>query len=94
MSDDLSTGGSEGLGMWGYPSELYNFETGQSDSAGMVWQGGPPATSADKDQCRTAVHHTPVEFDARSLCGKDDPKWTTWTEVHQGKSPYKQTVTM
>jgi hypothetical protein len=95
MSDEeLSTGGSTGLGDWGYPSELYNYNTGYSESGGMVWQGGPPATQADRDQCRAAVHHDPVRFDARSLCGKDDPDWTTFTEVNQDKEPYTQDVVL
>lgn len=38
----LSLGGSKDLPPgWGFPSPLYNHDTGKYDSSGMVWYGYP-----------------------------------------------------
>ncbi len=91
---ELSSGEQGGLGQWGYPSSLYNLETGNYDNGGMVWQGGPPATKADKQQCRDYVLHSPCKLDRLSFCGKDDPAWTHWTDENRDEYPYKQSIVL
>jgi hypothetical protein len=91
---ELSMGGTGDLGEWGYPSALYNFETGQYDDDGMIWNGDEKATKADRKQCKKAVHHKPCKLDGASLCGKNDPEYSTFREDNKGEWPYKQTITL
>ena len=89
---DLSDGGNSGLGEWGYPQGLYNYETGQYDDGGMVWHGAKPATKADKKQCRQNVKHKPCPLDQYSLCGTDDPEWSTFRDEHMDDPEYNQHI--
>jgi hypothetical protein len=91
---ELSLGGTGDLGDWGYPSGLYNYATGQYDDDGMIWNGKNKATKADRKQCKKAVHHKPCKLDSASVCGTNDPDWSTFREDHKGEVPYTQHVTV
>jgi hypothetical protein len=78
---------------WGYPSKLYNYSTGEYEDGGMVWQGAAPCTKADTEALHNSANQDgDRDVDYRSTCGKDDPDWTTFTEVNQDKEPYTQSA--
>lgn len=74
---------------WGFPSPLYNLETGQYDSRGMVWQGKKPATKEDVAALRERFG-AKTKIDGNSKRGRKAPNYNTFYSRNVGKGPYKQ----
>ena len=88
---DLSLGGGRSLPEnWGYPSPLYNYDTGTYDDGGMVWHGDDPATKQDKRAMKRHGACSQNGLDGYTLCGKDDPEYTTWREENMDEPEYNQ----
>ena len=77
---------------WGVPSGLYNFVTGKYDNGGMIWYGAGEVTQSDKDEIRGTFPDVKVKIDKRTLCGVDNPDWTTWRTVKRKRPEYKQSI--
>ena len=81
---------------WGFPSSIYNYCTGEYVTGGMIWYGTEPAKLADVLDVVNDPRYN-GSIDRLTLCGTDDPAWTTQQEVLQTTNPggcYKQTVTV
>lgn len=90
---DLTTGQSDFPANWGFPSDPYNYCTGNYTECGMIWYGKERCTQEDV----LAVLDDPrsrKKIDRLTLCGTDDPAWTTETDVLKQKPCYQQKVTM
>ena len=65
---------------WSQPSPLYNFCTYEYVYGDYTWWGKERATQADL----VAIYPFTDQYtgvDKLSLCGTDDPKWTTQRDV-------------
>ena len=87
---DLSLGGTPDFPPnWGFPSDPYNYCTGSYTACGMIWYG--------KDKCTLddvlAIMDDPrsrKDIDRNTLCGTNDPAWTTQADLLKKQSCYKQ----
>jgi len=93
---DLSTGGAPDFpAYWGFPSQPFNYCTAEYTSCGMIWYGPEPATAADVAAVASDPRYNGA-IDLLSLCGTNDPKWTTKRDVLLATNPggcYVQTYT-
>ncbi len=89
---DLSLGGAKNTSHWGIPSPLYNFETNQYETHGMVWFGDEPPTEYELSLLDTTFNGAAP--DERSLVGRLDPEWTTFRDEYGREYPYKQTIVL
>jgi hypothetical protein len=97
MSDELSTGGAPDFpANWGFPSSIYNYCTNEYVTGGMIWYGPEKCTLEDVLAIMDDPRSSKV-IDRLTLCGTDDPKWTTQRDVLLATNPggcYVQTVTI
>lgn len=74
---------------WGLPSPLFNFNTGEYETGGLVWLGkrkaGPKAVQAVKDQFGENVR-----VDKLTLVGRKNPDYTSFFYENVNKGPYRQ----
>ena len=77
---------------WGFPSPVYNYCTGEYVTGGMIWYGKDKATIEDVLEVLDAQNSS-GKIDPLTLCGTDDPRWTTERDVLLATNPggcYKQ----
>lgn len=86
-SGELTTGGMSMAGVqgtWSYPNPVYNPATGEYQTGGMVWIGKRAATQAEIN----SMLNTGASVDMRSVCGTDDPNYTTfWLQHGSSRGP-------
>lgn len=83
---------SGGLGKWGFPATLYNYETGEQDSGGMIWYGKNPPTDSDYALLDAKFGKGNYQVDIRSVVGKKDPRWSTFRKANRQEPQYNQLV--
>ena len=83
---ELTTGQGAFPENWGFPSMPYNYCTGEYTPCGMIWYGDEPATILDVLEVLDARHSSGT-IDRLSLCGTDDPAWTTKRDVLLATNP-------
>ncbi len=88
---DLSLGNGGLAENWGYPSPLYNFDTGTYDSKGMVWHGDENATKGDVQALYDSLSHLQdpdnIVIDWPTCFG-----YPSFFERNSGRLPYKQEI--
>jgi hypothetical protein len=88
---DLTTGGAPDFpANWGFPSNPYNYCTGEYTTCGMIWYGTGPATIEDVIAVKEDPRSGGNRIDRGTLCGTDDPDWITEAEVLLTQPCYKQ----
>lgn len=77
---------------WGFPGPIYNYRTRRYKSGGMVWLGPSPATPEDIAAI-LSYPRAKEKIDRLTLCGRDDPNWTTWAKEKRKNDPaYSQKI--
>ena len=71
---------------WGYPSPLYNFNTGVYENGGIVWHGDEPPTKENFVEL-FAVTGLNVKIDVATCFGLE-----SFFERNGGSPPYKQEI--
>jgi len=88
---ELTTGGAPDFpANWGFPADPYNYCTNSYTGCGMIWYGKGKCTLDDAlavlEDPRTAGR----KIDRLTICGTDDPDWTTEAAVLLQQPCYKQ----
>jgi len=90
---ELSTGGAPDFpANWGFPSDPYNYCTGSYTACGMIWYGKDRATLDDVLAVLEDPRTTGRTIDRLTLCGTDNPAWTTQADVLKQEPCYKQSI--
>jgi hypothetical protein len=90
---EQTTGQGDFPPSWGFPSSVYNYCTGQYETGGMIWYGEERCTLDDV----LALMEDPRNngsIDRLTLCGTNDPAWTTERDVKLTQPCYKQKITV
>ncbi|MGL4564325.1 MAG: hypothetical protein ACRCVD_03450 [Halioglobus sp.] len=88
---DLSTGSAPDFpANWGFPSSIYNYCTGEYEQGGMIWYGPRKCTVEDVIAVLSDPRTTGQTIDRLTVCGTEDPNWTTYEAVHKTMPCYKQ----
>ena len=83
----LSTGEAAGFPpLWGFPSSTYNYCEGAYDTGGMIWWGTDKATLEDVLEVANDPRYN-GSIDRLTLCGTDDPAWTTQRDEQLANDP-------
>jgi hypothetical protein len=90
MSDELTTGQSDFPANWGFPSDPYNYCTASYTACGMIWYGKGKCTLDDALEVLDDPRTKGRTIDRLTLCGTDDPAWTTEADVLKQKPCYMQ----
>ena len=89
---DLNTGQGGFPEYWGFPSSVYNYCTNKYETGGMIWYGKERVTIEDILELLADPRNN-GSIDKLTLCGTDDPAWTTQRDVLLATNPggcYKQ----
>lgn len=82
---------ASGLGKWGFPALLYNYDTGERDSGGMIWYGKNPPTDSDYALLDDKFGKGNYQVDIRSVVGTKDQRWSTFRKANRREPQYSQT---
>jgi hypothetical protein len=88
---DLSSGEAPDFpANWGFPSSIYNYCTAEYESGGMIWYGEGKCTLADVLEVLDDPRTVGQTIDRLTICGTEEPAWTTYFDVHKTLPCYKQ----